>query len=163
MSCAHRALAVGLRRQLASRARRRVQAPAATPDADLARQREVVDAFLAASRKGDFDALLAVLDPEVVLRADQVAVEVAAANAPRGAPPLSSQVRGAPSVADTFLGRARSAQPALLDGLPGAVWAPGGRPHAAFSFTVVDGKIVEIEILADPERLDQLHLAILDS
>src|SRR5436305_2614807 len=105
-------------RQLASRARRRVQGPAAAPDADPGRQREVVDAFLAASRGGDFDALLALLDPDVVLRADGTAVRA-------GAP---GEARGAVAVAGTFSGRARVAQPALVDGMAGAVWAPGGRP-----------------------------------
>src|SRR5437588_7467652 len=103
-------------RQLASRARRRVQAAATDSDVDLTRQREVVDAFLAASRGGDFDALLAVLDPDVVLRADRAAVHTGA----------KREVRGAPAVAETFSGRARGAKPALVDGAVGAVWAPGG-------------------------------------
>lgn len=150
-------------RQLASRARRRVQAKATTPEADLPRQRDVVGAFLAASRNGDFDALLALLDPEVELRADQAAVQAAAASAPRGGPLLSSRMRGAPAVAGTFLGRAAAAQLALVDGAPGAVWAPGGRPRAALGFTVVDGKIVGIDVISDPDRLDQLDVAILDS
>src|SRR3989441_13163523 len=101
-------------RQLASRARRRVQGAATVPDADLTRQREVVDAFLAASRGGDFDALLAVLDPDVVLRADRAAVAAGA----------SGEVRGAPAVARQFSGRARVAQPALVNGAAGAEWAP---------------------------------------
>jgi RNA polymerase sigma factor (sigma-70 family) len=138
-------------RQLASRARRRVRG-AAPPDADLTRQRAVVDAFLAASRGGDFDALLAVLDPEVVLRADPAAVHMG----------LSSQVRGAAAVAETFVGRARAARPALVDGAPGAVWAPGGQPRVVFGFTVEDGRIVAIEIVAEPERLRRLDLTVLD-
>ncbi len=105
-------------RQLASRARRRVRGPAPVPEADRARQREVVDAFLAASRDGNFAALLALLDPDVVLRADSAAVLA-------GAP---GEVRGAEAVAETFKGRARVAQPALVNGAVGAVWAPGGRP-----------------------------------
>ena len=139
-------------RQLASRARRRVQGAAAAPDADRTRQREVVDAFLAASRNGDFDALLAVLDPDVVLRADSAAVRAGA----------SREVRGAAAVADTFSGRARAAQPALLNGAVGAVWAPRGRPRVVFGFTIKRGKIVEIELVADPARLRQLDLALLD-
>jgi RNA polymerase sigma factor (sigma-70 family) len=139
-------------RQLASRARRRVQGAATVPDADLTRQREVVDAFLAASRGGDFDALLALLDPDVVLQADRAAVHAGA----------SREVRGAPDVARQFSGRAREAQPALVDGAVGAVWAPGGRPRVVFGFTITRGKIVEIDILADPERLRQLDLAVLD-
>ena len=139
-------------RQLASRARRRVQGAATVPDADLIRQRVVVDAFLAASRGGDFDALLAVLDPDVVLRADRAAVQAGA----------SSEVRGAAAVAKTFSGRARAAQPALVNGAAGAVWAPGGRPRVVFGFTITRGKIVEINMLADPECLCQLDLKILN-
>jgi RNA polymerase sigma factor (sigma-70 family) len=138
-------------RQLASRARRRVQGAAMAPDTDLTRNREVVDAFLAASRGGDFDALLAVLDPDVVLRADPAAMLAGA----------SREVRGAPAVAGTFSGRARFAQPALVNGAVGAVWAPGGRPRVVFGFTITRGKIVEIDLLADPERLRQLNLAVL--
>jgi hypothetical protein len=129
-----------------------VQGAATVSDADISRQREVVDAFLAASRGGDFDALLAVLAPEVVLRADRAAVHAGA----------SREVRGAAAVADTFSGRARFAQPALVNGAAGAVWAPGGRPHVVFGFTITRGKIVEIDLLADPERLHQLDLAILN-
>jgi RNA polymerase sigma-70 factor (ECF subfamily) len=139
-------------RQLASRARRRVQGAATVRDADLIRQREVVDAFLAASRGGDFEALLALLDPEVVLRADGAAVQAGA----------SREVRGAPAVADTFSGRARVAQPALVNGAVGAVWAQGGRPRVVFDFTITGGMIVEIELVADPERLRQLDLVVLD-
>ena len=137
-------------RQLASRARRRVQGAATVPDGDLTRQREVVDAFLAASRGGDFDALLAVLDPDVVLRADREAVQMGA----------SGEVRGAAAVARTFSGRARVAQPALVNGTAGAVWAQGGRPRVVFEFTITGGRIVAIHLVADPERLRQLDLAI---
>jgi len=138
-------------RQLASRARRRVKGAGAAPEADRTRQREVVDAFLAASRGGDFDALLALLDPDVVLRADRAAVRTGA----------SREVRGAAAVAGTFSGRARAAQPAIVNGAVGLVWAPNGRPRVAFGFTIVGGKIVEIDLVADPERLGQLDLAIL--
>jgi RNA polymerase sigma-70 factor (ECF subfamily) len=139
-------------RQLASRARRRVQGAAPVSEPDVVRQRAVVAAFLAASRGGDFDALLALLDPEVVVRADGAAVAIGAVD----------EVRGAVAVAGTFAGRARFAQPALVDGIPGAVWAPGGRPRVVFAFTVVDGRIVGIDMLADPERLDELDLTILE-
>jgi RNA polymerase sigma factor (sigma-70 family) len=142
-------------RQLASRARRRAQGAATSPAADLTRQREVVDAFLAASRGGDFDALLAVLDPDVVLRADLGAV-------PAGA---SRQVRGAPAVADqalTYSERARIAQPALVNGAVGVIVAPHGRLLIALGFTITHGKIVEIDVLADPARLRQLDLVVLD-
>jgi RNA polymerase sigma factor (sigma-70 family) len=138
-------------KMLASRARRRVQGTAA-PDTDLSRQRAVVDAFLAASRGGDFDALLAVLDPDVVLRADRAAVLEGA----------SREVRGAAAVAGTFSGRARFARPALVNGAVGAVWAPGGRPRVVFGFTIADGKVVGIELLADPARLRELDLLVLD-
>jgi len=139
-------------KMLASRARRRVQGADPVADADLSGQRAVVDAFLAASRGGDFAALLAVLDPDVVLRADPTAVRAGA----------SAAVRGAAAVAETFSGRARLARPALVDGAVGAVWAAGGRPRFVFSFTITRGKIVAIDILADPERLGQLDLAVLD-
>ena len=139
-------------RQLASRARRRVQGATTVPVADRARRREIVDAFLAASRGGDFTALLAVLDPDVVLRGDPAAVQMGA----------SGEVHGAAAVAETFSGRARAARPALVNGSPGLVWASGGRPIVVFEFTITHGKITEIDLLADPERLRQLDVAILD-
>jgi RNA polymerase sigma-70 factor (ECF subfamily) len=138
-------------RQLASRGRRRVRG-ATVPDTDLGRQRSVVDAFLAASRAGDFEALLAVLDPGVVLHADGAAVQA-------GAPSI---VRGARAVADTFAGRARVARPALVDGAVGAVWAPGGRPRVVFGFTITGGTVVAIELIAEPERLHQMDVAVLE-
>ncbi|HJU96850.1 MAG TPA: sigma-70 family RNA polymerase sigma factor [Jiangellaceae bacterium] len=137
-------------RKLASRARRRVQGAATVPEIDLARQREVVDAFLAASRNGDFDALLALLHPHVVLRADGAAVQAGA----------SKEVQGAAAVATTFSGRALAARAALVNGVPGAVWAPGGRPRIVFAFTTTGGKIVAIELLADPDRLHALDLVV---
>ncbi|HEV8628722.1 MAG TPA: sigma-70 family RNA polymerase sigma factor [Thermoanaerobaculia bacterium] len=138
-------------RQLASRARRRVQGAASTADADRRRQREVVDAFLAASRGGDFAALLALLDADVVLRADGAAVKLGA----------SPEVRGAAAVAETFAGRARVAQPALVDGAVGLVWAPGGQPRVVFALRIASGKIVAIDLIADSDRLGQLDLTIL--
>jgi len=141
-------------RQLASRARRRVRGSAPVPDPNLDRQREVVDAFLAAARDGDFDALVAVLDPDVVLRAD------------RGpARPGSVEVHGADEVARRALSFARlapAARPALVNGAAGFVVAPGGRPFAVVGFTVTDGKIIEIDLLADRERLRALDLRVLD-
>ena len=140
-------------RQLASRARRRVQGAAPMPDADLNRQREVVDAFLAAAREGDFDALLAVLDPDVVLRADQ---------GPGGG---FVEVRGASLVAkqaSSFARLAPYARPALVNGAAGAVVIRRGRPFSVAGVTVRGGKIVEIDILADPERLSRLDLTVLD-
>ncbi len=147
-------------RQLASRARRRVRG-AAPGSADHTRQRAVVTAFLAASRDGDFAALLAVLDPDVVLRADHAAVDMSASRQAAGAPQLAREVRGAATVADIFAGRARFAQPALVNGAVGAVFASGGRPRIVFSFTILRGKIVAIEIIAESARLDQLDLVIL--
>jgi RNA polymerase sigma factor (sigma-70 family) len=135
-------------RQLASRARRRVQGASAAPGADPGRQRAVVDAFLAASRDGDFDALVALLDPDVVLRADPAAVRTGA----------QAEVRGARAVAGTFSGRARFARPALVDGAAGAVWAPGGRPRVAFRFTITGGRITGIDLVADPEQLGRLAI-----
>jgi Sigma-70, region 4 len=137
-------------RQLASRARRRIQGSATTPGTDPGRQREIVAAFLAAARGGEFDALLALLDPAVVLRADRAAVQMGA----------SKEVRGAAAVAGTFSGRERGAQPALINGAAGAVWAPGGRPRVVFTFTITRGRITAIELVADPERLRRLDLAI---
>jgi RNA polymerase sigma factor (sigma-70 family) len=142
-------------RQLASRARRRVQGAAAAPDPDLARQREVVDAFFAAARDGDFDALVAVLHPDVVLRSDGGAVR----------PGASFVVRGAREVAESALSFARMSpfvRPALVNGAAGVVVAPHGRPFSVMGFTVRDGKIVEIDGIADPERLQRLDLAGLD-
>jgi RNA polymerase sigma factor (sigma-70 family) len=149
-------------RQLASRARRRVQGGVAAPDADLSGRRAGVDAFLAASRGGDLDALLALLDPDVVLRADRVVVEAAAARRAQGAPNVLSEVHGPAAVADIFSGGARVAKPALVNGVAGAVWAPGGKPRAVFAFTILHGKITEIDLLADPEVLRGLDLVILD-
>ena len=137
-------------RQLASRARRRVRG-ASVDDSDQARKRAIVDAFLAASRGRDFNALLAVLAPDAVLRADAAAVQI-------GAP---TEVRGAKAIAETFAGRARTAQPALIDGHAGLVWARGGRPRVVFRFTMVQGKIGEIEMVADVERLRGLDIAVL--
>jgi RNA polymerase sigma-70 factor (ECF subfamily) len=142
-------------RQLASRARRRVQGSAPTPDADLSRQREVMEAFLAAARAGDFEALLTVLDPDVVLRADRGA---AAAEA-------LEELRGASAVAERALMFARFAEQgrmALVNGAVGVVTALDGRPFAVMGVTVAGGKIVEIDVLADPERVRQLDLGVLD-
>jgi RNA polymerase sigma factor (sigma-70 family) len=138
-------------RQLASRARRRVRGGGTTAGDDTARRREVVEAFLAASRDGDFGALLAVLDPEVVLRADPVAVSMAAGNA--GAPPLAPEVVGSDAVARIFVGRARAAAPALLDGVPGLAFALRGRTLSLFRITVTDGRITAVSLIADPEAI----------
>ncbi|MFE9750554.1 sigma-70 family RNA polymerase sigma factor [Saccharothrix saharensis] len=140
-------------KKLASRARHKVRGTAVLPQAELARQRHVVEAFLAAARGGDFDALLAVLDPDVVRRADPAAL-------PPGAP---VEVRGAHAVAaETVLltANARHAEPALVDGRVGIVVAPGGRLRFALSVTVGDDRIVAYEVIADPSRLRRLTLSI---
>lgn len=146
-------------RQLASRARRRVQGTEA-PAADIALQRELVGAFLAASRDGDFERLLAVLSPEVVLRADEQAVRTAAERQRHGAPALEAQARGASRVANIFKGRARAASPALIDGKPGAVWAVRGRVLSAFLFRIEGGRIAEIDIVTEPAHLAELDVKI---
>lgn len=148
-------------RQLASRARRRVQGAPAAPDADLTGQRKVVDAFLAASRGGDLAALLALLDPDVIFRADRAAVETSASNQAKGAPKLEAELRGAARVAGAFAGRAGAAQPALVDGAVGAVWAPGGRTRGVFRFTIAGGKIVGIDLALDPARVAELEVTFL--
>lgn len=146
-------------RQLASRARRRVQG-AEAPAPDMDRHRELVSAFLAASRDGDFGRLVALLSPEVVLRADELAVRTAAANQRHGAPILAPEMRGAPSVADAFRGRARAALPAIIDGNAGAVWAVGGQVRAAFLFTIEGDRISGISLIMDPTRLSELDVNI---
>ena len=147
-------------RQLASRARRRVQQADATPEADRTVRRRVVEAFLAASREGNFEALLSVLDPDVVLRADSVAVQLSA-KAQAGALKLAPEIRGAARVADTFVGRARAARAALIDGTVEATWAPDGKPRAIFIMRIAGGKIIDMELVADPERIGQLDIELL--
>ena len=133
-------------RQLASRARRRVRGFAPAPDPDLRRQREVVDAFLAASRDGRFDDLVALLDPNVVLRLDGGAETV------RGAAAVAGQARANAA-------RAAFAQPALVNGMAGFVVVKDETPHVVAAFTVVDGRIVAMDFLADPDRLAKLDLS----
>ena len=142
-------------RQLASRARGGVRGSAMVKDADLASQREVVDAFLAASREGRFDALLGMLDPEVVFRADRVAVSRGAVGEIHGAASVARQL------ARTRFGT-RYAQPVLVDGAVGFVVAPRGRLVLLLRLTIRGGKIAEIEAVADPARLHQLRIAVLD-
>ena len=143
-------------KQLASRARRRVQGATVDDEieTDVTRQRAVVDAFLAASRDGDFDALVALLDPNAVLRADSTVVR-----RPRSG--LVAEVRGARAVAGAFAGRAHGARTALIDGFVGAIWGQGARPQAAFEFRIAHGKIVGIEVVGDPKRLGELEVEVL--
>jgi len=140
-------------RQLASRARRRVQgSPEPESPADRGRQRRVVEAFLAASRGGDFAALVALLDEGVVLRADPVAVGYGA----------DAEVLGPDAVARTFVGRARAARLTLVDGLPGAAWTVDGTPRVVFDFVVEGDRIAAITLLADPDHLGALPLEPLE-
>ena len=138
-------------RQLASRARRRVQGGPLNPDDNLARQREVAAAFLAASRDGNFDGLLAVLDPEVAFRADRAAVQMG------GTPALN----GGAAVAQTFKGRARAARLALVDGAVGLAVVLQGRLRVLLALTITDGKIIAIDAIADPEHVAQLDVQML--
>jgi RNA polymerase sigma factor (sigma-70 family) len=145
-------------RQLASRARRRVRGASVSGEPDRARQRAVVEAFLAASREGDLERLVTVLDPEVVLRADRSSVAAATASAAKGAPALAAELRGAEAVAGAFRGKAQGAQPALVDGALGAVYAPGGRPRSVFTVTITGGRITAIEVVSDPTRIAELDV-----
>jgi RNA polymerase sigma-70 factor (ECF subfamily) len=149
-------------RQLASRGRRRVQGGAASSEAevDRTRQREVVSAFLAAARGDDFAALLAVLDPDVVLRADATAVAASIARASAGAPRLAPEIRGAAAVANTFKGRAAEAQLALIEDEAGLAWVPGGRPVVVFEFAVEDGRIVEIDLTMNAKSVAALQVSL---
>jgi RNA polymerase sigma factor (sigma-70 family) len=157
-------------RQLASRARRRVQEarvqdprvqeegsgdPEAEPQAgEISRRREVVAAFLAASREGDFDALLTMLDPGIVLRADTAAVRMGGAD---------SELTGARAVAGVFSGRAAAVRPALVDGMPGAVWTLRGETRVVFAFTITGGTITAIEMIADPAHIARLEVVPLSA
>jgi len=145
-------------RQLASRARRRVHGASTVSDADRTRQHEVVGAFLAASRDGNFEALLAVLDPEVALHADPAAIAAAAMHP--GAPGLAAELRGATAVAESFKGRAKAARQILVDGLAGAAWVQKGEARSVFRFTIAGGTITAIEVIMDPDRLAELDLVI---
>lgn len=145
-------------RQLASRARRRVQADPAVPDVPTETHRAVVAAFLAASRQGDFAGLIRLLDPQVVLRADAVAVDMATGRASAGAPALRGEMRGVDAVARVFAGGAKAARLTLIDGLAGAVVSVGGRPMVVFGFVVRDGRVAAIELTADPATLAAVEL-----
>jgi RNA polymerase sigma factor (sigma-70 family) len=144
-------------RQLASRARRRVQGTPATVEADRARQREIVSAFLAASRGGDLSALIAILDPDVVLRADSAAINAGFARL-GDTPMLAPELHGREAVAHIFKGRAKMAQPGTVDGEPGLVIVLGGMVRTVFGFLVEDGKILEIELIADPATVETMLL-----
>jgi len=138
-------------RQLASRARRRIQADPSTPDGDTARQQRVVDAFLAASRSGDFDTLLTMLDPDVVMRVDAAAQRF-------GSP---AEMRGSASVARFFFGRASGGTPALIDGAPGFAVVRDGRIFIAVGMVIVGGRIRAIDAVADPDALGEIEVTVL--
>lgn len=144
-------------RQLASRGRRRVRGVSQDQrEPDTARHRRVVEAFFRASRAGDFQALLALLDPNVVLRGDPLVMQMGARNGW-----LTSELHGPDAVAKQFDGQALAAQLALIDGMAGAVWAPGGTVRVAFGFSVRDGRVTGIELTAEPDRLEALAIEIL--
>jgi RNA polymerase sigma-70 factor (ECF subfamily) len=136
-------------RQLASRARRRVQGSAPDESGQIARKREIVDAFLAAARGGDFSALLSLLDPSVTLRADEAAVAMGN---------TSALAEGADNVAAVFNGRAKALRHAFIDGLPGLVWALHGEPKVAFAFAIEGDRVTGIEQIADPATLAALEI-----
>jgi RNA polymerase sigma-70 factor (ECF subfamily) len=139
-------------RQLASRARRRIQGASAAGGVDLVGRREVVEAFLAAARGGDFDALLTVLDPDVVLRPDAAAVRMG--NVP--------ETRGANAVAAFMRAGASAVRLALVDGVAGLAWTPGGRILGAVEFTIAGDRIVQIDLIRDPDHLKQLDVVLLE-
>jgi hypothetical protein len=138
-------------RQLASRARRRVQGTPPAPDADFSRQKNIVDAFLKASRDGDFEGLLAVLDPDVVFRADQAAQRLGSLG----------EIRGAAAVAETFRGRAQAAKPALVDGALALAVIFGGQLRIVLRLTISGERISAVEAVADAERIGTLDVEIL--
>ncbi len=142
-------------RQLASRARRRVRGATTVKDADLTRQREVVEAFLAASREGDFNALLAVLDPNVVLRAERGAVPAGAERVVHGASAVAEQ-----TLLGGFARLAHRARPGLVNGSLAVVVAPSGRLLLVLGLVITGSKIAEINVIADPARLRQLRLSV---
>lgn len=138
-------------RQLASRARRRMQGATEPADADVARHREVIEAFIAASRDGDFAALMTLLDPNVVYRADRFAVQMGSA----------AELRGARAVAEAFKGRATAARPALLDGALGLAVVLGGHLRLVLRLTLANDRISDIDVVADPERVREVDVAFL--
>ena len=138
-------------RQLASRARRRVQGTPEVPEADLGRQRKIVEAFLAASRDGDFEGLLAVLDPDVVFRADSAAQRLGSL----------AEIRGAAAVAETFKGRARAAKPALVDGRPALAVIMGGQLRIVLRLTITGDRISAVEAVADAGRIGRFDVEVL--
>lgn len=150
-------------RQLASRARRRVR-NAEAPRHDPERQQAVVEAFLAASRHGDFEGLMALLHPDIVLRADESTIQITRANAGKGAPQFEEQIEGAGTIANLFSGKAMGAQLALIDGMPGITWAPpGGKPMFAWCFALAANRVSAIDVIMDQRRLRDMHIDIISA
>lgn len=149
-------------RQLASRARRRVRG-GTTPQANSPQQHAVVAAFLAASREGNFDALINLLHPDIILRADDTAIKISSANKAKGAPAFKPEITGAKNVADTFKGRAAGAQLTLVNGVAGATWGMNGKTVVAFCFTVKDEKITAIDVVMDRKTLDTFSIKAIDT
>jgi RNA polymerase sigma-70 factor (ECF subfamily) len=129
-----------------------VRGTGAAPEVDVVRQRQVVEAFLAAARGGDFEGLVAMLDPDVVLRPDDAAVRMGSLRA----------THGAAEVATVLSGGASAARLALIDGVAGLAWAPGGRTRGVVAFTIVDDRIVEIDVTGDPEYIGRLDIVLVD-
>lgn len=140
-------------RKLASRARQRVQGEHVGTDLDIPRRRQVVEAFLAAARGGDFDGLLAVLDPDVALRPDAAALRMGSLRA----------MRGAAAVAEALAGGAQAGRLALVDGVPALVWAPGGMTRGVIEFRIQSERIVALDVTGDPDRIAQFEIVLLDA
>lgn len=149
-------------RQLASRARRRVRS-AGPFDADRERQQKMVSAFLAASRDGNFEELISLLHPDVILRADDTTIKVTQANKSKGAPQFSREMTGAQLVAATFKGQAAAAQLALVNGSFGATWTAGGKPVVVFCFAITDERIRAIDIVMDKKALQEFDVEVIEN
>ncbi|HEX7673605.1 MAG TPA: sigma-70 family RNA polymerase sigma factor [Bdellovibrio sp.] len=145
-------------RQLASRARVKIRG--AKKESKQEMDQHIVSAFLAASRSGNLEGLLQLLDPNIVLRADPVAVQIATANKDRGAPQFEKEMRGNAAIADVFKGRATAAQLAFINGQPGATWIADERPRVVFTFTIANGKISEIGVIMNQADLDDIEVVL---
>jgi RNA polymerase sigma-70 factor (ECF subfamily) len=146
-------------RQLASRARTRIRG--AKGESKKEADQKIVSAFLMASRSGDLQGLLQILDPNIILRADSVAIQTSTANKDRGAPQFEKEMRGSGAIAEVFKGRAVAAQAAFINDQAGATWIAGGIPRVVFAFTVVDGKITEIGVIMNQEDLSEMEVKVI--
>lgn len=147
-------------RQLASRARRKVRGAKDVSRDDRDSQRQIVAAFLTASRDGNFTALLELMNPNAVLRADTLAVKVAQKNQAKGAPTFESETHGSQKIAEIFKGRAKGAQIAFINGMACGTWAPNGKPVVVFQFGIENGKIATIDVVMEPESLKKLEIKL---